>query len=50
MGWRAGQMSKQRGKFSKTVGDALTERKNIGILEDFNPTGKFSMKPFETND
>jgi hypothetical protein len=28
----------------------LIWRKNIGILEVFNPIGKFPMKPFETKD
>nr|AAO38491.1 hypothetical protein [Oryza sativa Japonica Group]ABF98322.1 hypothetical protein LOC_Os03g48730 [Oryza sativa Japonica Group] len=28
----------------------LNWRKNIGILEDYNPIGKFPMKPFETKD
>ncbi len=28
----------------------LIWRKNIGILEDFNSIGKFSIKPFETKD
>ena len=37
-------------KVFQEVRAPLIWRKNIGILEVFNPIGNFPMKPFETKD